>query len=295
MRASTPLPLVALAASLRWVVLAVAVVAAPISEAAAQPSKAKAPAVRSGKPASPKVDVGPAVQKLRSGDEAQIRAGLDDLRMAGSGAAAGALAVADLLSRGLAEPLTIQAIDTLGDLESESGSAALAQYATHRTLAVRRAAVKALTRTKGAGAAQALRRALGDADAQVRGNAAAGLGGLGAKDAVPDLILALDHRVNEAAASIGLLCDAQQCVELAAKLGKLPFDVITGGLELVLSRPSGELSDDVKIKVVERVRALGTAEAGRFLGDVQKHLPRDASSRLKQAVSDGLHATGGSQ
>jgi hypothetical protein len=156
--------------------------------------------------------------------------------------------------------------------------------------------VRALTRTKGAGAAQALRRALGDSDAQIRGNAAAGLGSLDARGAVPDLFAALDHRVNEAAASIGMLCDAQQCLELAGRIGKLPFDVVTSGLEPMLSRPSAQLADDVKLKVLERVRSLNTAEANRFLRDVQAHLPKDASPRLEQAVDDAVRATvGGSR
>lgn len=238
----------------------------------------------------------PALQKLRSGDEGQIRAALDDLRIAGSGAAPAALAVAELLSKGLTEPLTHQAIDTLGDLESPEGSAVLAQYATHRNVVLRRAAVKALTRTRGPSAASALRRALADSDAQVRGNAASGLGGMKGKDAVADLFVALDHKVTEAAASLGQLCDPEQCEQLAGKLGKLPFEVVTSGLEQVLFRPANDLSDDAKIKVLERLRELGTGEAHRFLRDVESRLPKEASARLRQALAQAVKATaGGSQ
>ena len=138
---------------------------AGVTNVAAQPAKAPAP-----KPATvAKADIGPSVQKLKSGEEGQVRAALDELRIAGPGAASAAPAVAEALARGLNEPLTRQAIDTLADLESEGGSAILAQYATHRTVAIRRSAVLALTRTKGPAAVPALRRALGDADAQVRG------------------------------------------------------------------------------------------------------------------------------
>lgn len=284
MRAPTSFP------ALRRVALALALTCVGESSVSAQPAKAPA-----AKPAG-KVDVGPAVQKLKSGDEAQIRAGLDDLRIAGSGASGAAPAVAELLARGLSEPLAQQAIDTLGDLESPEGSAVLAQYAAHRTVAIRRSAVKALTRTKGPAAAAALRKALGDADAQVRGNAASGLGALKAKDAVPDLFAALDHKVNEAAASIGQLCNAEQCDQLAGKLGKLPFDVVTGGLEPVLFRPASDISDDAKIKLIGRLRELGTGEANRFLKDVEKRLPKEASPRVRQAVEQAVKATtGGSQ
>src|SRR5690606_27269682 len=136
--------------------------------------------------------------------------------------------------RGLSMPLTEAAIETLADLESDKGSAVLAQYAQHRALKVRRAAVQALPRTKGAPAVPALGRALSDPDPNVRGTAASGLGALQAKDAVGDLFVALDHRVNEAAASIGQLCAKEQCEALAGKLGALPFDVVTPGLDQLL-------------------------------------------------------------
>jgi HEAT repeat protein len=262
------------------------------SSAHAQQQQPPKPA---GKPPA-KIDVAPAVQKLKSGDEGQIRAALDDLRLGATAAAAAAPAVAEVLTKGLSEPLTQQAIDTLGDLESPEGSPALALYATHRTVAIRRSAVKALTRTKGPAAGAALKRALGDADAQVRGNAASALGALKAKDAVPDLFVALDHKVNEAAASIGQLCNAEQCDQLASKLGKLPFDVVTGGLDPILFRPVADVSEDTKIKVLGRLRELGTAEANRYLKDVEKRLPKETSPRIKQAVEQAVKATsGGSQ
>lgn len=260
------------------------------------PPTAAAPATKPSAPKAPPpaINVGPVVQKLKSGDEGQIRAALDELRIASTGGAAAAPTVVEVLSKGLSEPLAHQAIDTLGDLESAEGSAILAQYSSHRTVAIRRAAVKALTRTKGAAAAAALKRSLGDADPQVRGNAAAGLGALKAKDAVPDLFIALDHKVNEAAASIGQLCTAEQCDQLGSKLGKFPFDVVTSGLDQVIFR--ADVAEDTKIKVLGRLRELGTAEANRFLKDVEKRLPKEASPRLKQAVEQAVKATtGGSQ
>jgi HEAT repeat protein len=273
------------------VVLTIAMVAGGV---AAQP--AKPPPKAAPKAAPVKADVGAALQKLKSNDEAQIRAGLDELKHAASGASNAAPQVVDVLSKGLSEPLTHLAIDTLGELENPESSPILAQYATHRTLTLRRGAVKALTRTKGAAAAAALRRALGDADAMVRNSAAAGLGALKAKDAIGDLFIALDHKLNEAAASIGQLCNAEQCEQLAGKLGKLPFDVVTTGLDPVLFRPSSEVSDDTKIKVVGRLVELGTAESNRFLKDVEKRLTKETSARLRQSVEQGVKATtGGSQ
>lgn len=268
-------------------------------DASAQPKKpgAGAPADKDGKkgaaPASPAVDVKPIVTKLKSGDEGQIKEALDDARLAGPGASAAAPAVADVLARGLSSGMTQSAIETLGDLESEAGSSAIAPFATHRNPKIRRAAAKALTRTKGAAAGAALKRALSDSDPVVRGTAASGLGALKAKDAVPELFVALDHRVNEAAASIGQLCNVEQCEQLAAKLGKLPFDVVTGGLDQVLFRPATEINDDAKVKIVGRIREQGTIEGNKFLRDVQKRWPATGSKRVRQVIDQAVMATAG--
>lgn len=243
--------------------------------------------------AAPPVDVKPIVAKLKTGDEAQIKDALDEARLAGPGGAAAAPAVAEVLTVGLSLPLTQSAIETLGDLESDTGSAVLAKYASHRNAKLRRAAVKALTRTKGAPAAPALKHSLSDSDAVVRGTAASGLGSLKARDAVPELFVALDHRVNEAAASIGQLCTMDQCEQLAAKLGKLPFDVVTGGLDQVLFRPAADINDDAKVKIIGRIREQGTMEGNKFLKDVQKRWPAGWSARVRQAIDQAVMATAG--
>lgn len=248
---------------------------------------------KGGAAAPAPVDVKPIVAKLKTGDEAQIKDALDEARLAGPSGAAAAPAVAEVLTRGLSLPLTQSAIETLGDLEADTGSAALAQYTSHRNAKVRRAAVKALTRTKGAAAGTALKRALSDGDAVVRGTAASGLGALKAKDAVPELFVALDHRVNEAAVSIGQLCNPEQCEQLAAKLGKLPFDVVTGGLDQVLFRPPTDVSDDAKVKIIGRIREQGTIEGNKFLKDVQKRWPAGWSPRVRQAIDQAVMATAG--
>jgi HEAT repeat protein len=252
--------------------------------------KKKAPTAAAPAP----IDVKPIVAKLKTGDEARIKEGLDEARLAGPTGAAAAPVVAEILTRGLSLPLTQSAIETLGDLESDAGSAALAQYASHRNAKVRRAAVKALTRTKGVPAGAALKRALSDNDAVVRGTAASGLGALKAKDAVPELFIALDHRVNEAAASIGQLCSVDQCELLATKLGKIPFDVVTGGLDQVLFRPAADVNDDAKVKIIGRIREQGTIEGNKFLRDVQKRAAgAGMSARVKQAIDQAVMATAG--
>jgi HEAT repeats len=256
-----------------------------------------------GAQAKPKAaDAGPraipmpadALKRLRSADLDQIKSALDDVRTSGKGGAAAAPVIAELLERGLPPVLTQAAIDTLADTEAEAGSGALSVYAHHRNVQLRRAAVQALAKTRGAVAVQTLRAALSDPDPGVRGLSATGLGNMKAKDAVGDLFVALDHKVNEAAASIGQLCAGSECERLAGKLGSVPFDVVTSGLDQVLFRPAGDVSDDLKVKIVGRVRELGTGEANRFLRTVQDKWPKTWSQRVKQSIDQAVLATSGS-
>ena len=128
----------------------------------------------------------------------------------------------------------------------------------------------------------------------MRGLSATALGEMKAKEAVGDLFVALDHKVEEAAASIGQLCEPSDCERLAGKLGNVPFDVMTGGLDQVLLRGAKDVDDETKIKIVGRVRELGTAEANQFLKDVQIKWPAKSSPRVKQAIDQAVIATSGS-
>jgi HEAT repeat protein len=250
---------------------------------------------RAKPPAAPAIALSPdVVQKLKSNDTAQVKGALDEVRMAGKGAASVAPEVAGLLDRGVTAPLAIDVLDTLADLEVDSTNASIVPYLMHRNVKVRQAAAKALVHTKGPAAAKALRKSLSDSDGMVRGVAASGLGTLKAKDAVPELFVALEHRVGEAAAAVGQLCNAEECEKLMTYLGRQPFDVISGGLDQILFRPTSEVSEDTKVKVVGRVRELGTPEANKFLRDVQKRWRPQDSVRVKQAIEQGVQATGGS-
>jgi HEAT repeat protein len=233
-------------------------------------------------------------KRLKSGDAVQIKGALDDVRLAGRGGAVAIPAIGELLRQGLSPTLTQAALETLADTESEAASDVLGWYAHHRNPALRRTAVEALARTGGASAARTLRAALSDSDPAVRGTAATALGNLKVRDAVRDLFAALEHKVPEAAASLGTLCSGAECERLADKLGSLPFDVVTTGLDEVLLRPPSEVNDDLKIKIVGRVRELGTAEAHHFLKGVQTRWPARGSQRIKQAIDQAVQATASS-
>ncbi len=252
-----------------------------------------APPAASGKAAAPAALGATTKDDLASGDAAKVRAALDDVRMGGTANASLAPVVADLLQRGLTAPITLAAIETLGDLESETASPVLATYAQHRNLKVRQAAIRALLKTRGPAATRALRRGLSDADPMIRGLSATGLGAQKAKDALPDLLLALDHRVNEATAAIGQLCGPAECDALTAKLGKLPLDVVTSGLDQAFFR--ADVGEESRLKVIAKLRELSTAEAGKYLRDVQRRATT-ATPRVKQAMEQALSAMpGGAQ
>jgi hypothetical protein len=99
--------------------------------------------------------------------------------------------------------------------------------------------------------------------------------------------------VNEAAVSIGQLCSVEQCEQLASKLGKFPFDVVTGGLDQVLFRPPTDVNDDAKVKIIGRIREQGTIEGNKFLRDVQKRWTAGWSPRVRQAIDQAVLATAG--
>jgi HEAT repeat protein len=234
------------------------------------------------------------LSKLKSQDPAQIREALDDARLVGAKATPAVPLVASLLNAGLPYPLAQSAIDTLGDIGSADGLAALLPYAHHRDPKVRRAAVRATARVAGASNALALTTltgALSDPDIQVRAAAATGLGSLKSKSAVKDLFLALHHRIYEAAVSIGQVCDPQDCDALVAELGAIPFDVITTGFDAMLFRPNNEVSEAAKVALVVRMRDVGTRDANKFLRGIQGRWPKNGSEKVKRELDAAVLAT----
>jgi len=259
---------------------------------AASPSVAPVASTR----AAPTASVSSAiVRKLRSSDEGQVRAGIDEVRAAGAAAkgGAGAREIAALLERGATLELTCAALDALGDVDAEGWAETLAGYLAHKSAPVRMAAARAIGRARGDRAASPLRRALADRDARVRELAATALAGLKARDAVPDLFIAFERRVGAAAFALGRLCAGAECDRLIGAVGPRPLDDVKAGLDELLARADAGVSDDAKVKAVQRVRAIAGPDANRFLLDVQKRWPKDGAPRVKQAIDQAVLATGG--
>ena len=227
------------------------------------------------------------------GEKDRVIAALKQLGKAKSVDAA--MAVSGVLRRGGSPEVLEEALKAAGKLKEEASSTSIAPYLRHRNDSIRREAAKAIVKTKGKAAVDALRLALRSGDAVVRGTAASGLGALGAKEALDDLFTAFDHRVAEAAGSIGQVCDKDKCADFASRLGKMQFDVMTSGFDQILFRPADQIGDDEKIRVIGQLRELGTAEVSKYLADVSERWPAGWSARVKQAIDAGTKATKGSQ
>jgi HEAT repeat protein len=249
---------------------------------AAKAEKAKAEKA----PPKAKLDVQAVQKALESGDEAKTLEALDTVTK--NGDPAGAALVEALLGRGASVTVLSRAIETLGILGQPSSGAALAPYAQHRTPELRRAALRALVATKAPNAGDVLRRALHGSDASQRAIAARGLGELNVRAAVPELFTVLPKDVAEAAQSLGVLCVADECEKLVGFLGRLRFEVMESAIVPLLLRPQADVSDDLKLRLIERLRRMATQPANQLLQTALAKFPPDGSPKVKTGIERAL-------
>jgi hypothetical protein len=270
--------------------LALALATAAPAASAQAPKPAPAKPAKPGKPAAApaksKLDL-PGLQKaLESGDESKTLEALETI--AKSGDAAGAPLVEGLLMRGASVTVLSRAIETLGILAQPSSGGALAPYAQHRNAELRRAALRALIATKSPIAGDVLRKALHGSDPAGRSIAARGLGELNVRAAVPELFSVLPKDVAEAARSLGMLCVGPECDKFIGLLGKLSFEVMESGMVPLLLRPQADVSDELKIKLIERLRRMATQPANQLLQTALAKFPADGSPAVKKALERAL-------
>lgn len=272
------------------IALLVATAAAPVLLSAEDTALAAPPA-----PSAPpvKLDAKALEAALAAPTEAPVLEALGTIQQAGAAGAPLAPAVEKLLERGTTVAIGKAAMDALGAVGKPSSSAALRPYLQHRTPELRRAAVRNLAKTKGPDAIAGFREGLRSEDGMVRGFSASGLGALGAKEATADLFLALDRGVVEAAGAAGQLCTGADCQKLARYLGKLPFEIVTSGLDAVLFR-TPPLDEALLLDVVAAVRELATPEAGKYLADVASRWPATGSAKVKKALDQAVAMIPGS-
>lgn len=296
MRTYTPAPSVALALALGLAFLGLGGSALGQTKGTGKKRSGKPAAVAATAAAAAPVMDGKAakavVEKLVSRDATQVVDGLAVATAAGAAGAPVAPAIETILSRGSTLPIAKAAIEALGAIGVSSSSAVLRPYLHHRAPELRRAAARAIGSTRGPEALAAFKDGLRSIDGQVRGFSATGLGTLGAPEALPELFLALDRNVSEAAASIGQLCSGADCNKFIARLGKEPFDVMTSGLDPILFR-SPPFSDEVLVRLIGDIRELGTPEAGRYLADVLSRFPASGSKRVRQSLDSAVSSLPG--
>jgi HEAT repeat protein len=257
-----------------------------IGLAAAAPS----PAAAQNKPAAGKktLNLERLRSELESGVEQRILQALRQVEQAGSEGALALPLVEALVKRGASVPVCLQALTVVASFRRPSSSESIAPYVRHRSAEVRRAAARALSETGGPVAVSALRGALRSSDASVRAMAAEGLGKLGDASAVPDLLVALERGVAEAAPSIGRLCAVEQCTQFVGGLDKLEMGVMLSGLKELLPRPAVHIPDDFKIQLIGRMAAKKHEQLDKFLRELLERGLPNASLRVKQALEQAL-------
>ncbi len=242
-----------------------------------------------------RLDAKEAAAAILGNQPAKIGEAIDRARAAGKDGGGQALvpAIVKRLERGLPKDLLKKALETLAALENPAAADVAEQYLAHRDADVRIAAVNCLGAVKGPIAVRGLRTALGDLDPRVHALAATHLGALKAPEAIPDLVIALDKGVNEAAASIGMLCDAKSCDELLERLASRPFDVISSGIQQVVARAN--VPDEVKLKFVHAVQRLQTRKARDFLQDLRNAWPKGGSKTVEKSLDDAIKSLEGAK
>lgn len=253
---------------------------------AAAPKTGGAKAEKASPAPKSKLDVASLQKALESGDEAKAAAALDTI--AQSADPAGAAPVEQLLARGASVTLLARAIETLGILGQPGSGAALVPYAQHRTPELRRAALRALIATKSPLAGDVLRRALHGNDAAQRSIAARGLGELNVRAAVPELFSVLPKDVAEAAQSLGQLCTQAECEKFMDLLGRLRFEIMESGIVPLLLRPAVDVPDELKLKLIERLRRMATQPTNQLLQTALAKFPPDGSPKVKRGLERAL-------
>jgi HEAT repeat protein len=245
-------------------------------------------ALAQDKPSAKKsvLDLAKLKTELESGSEPRIMEALRTIEHAGKEGASAAPLVDALLGRGASVSVSLAAIKLAASLRQQASSSAIAPYVRHRSPEVRLAAVHALVETNGPVAAQALRQALRCNDPAIRAVAPAGLVRLGDRSAVPELLVALDRGLLEAAPAVGQLCSAAQCSALGARFGRVPLQPMLDASGHVLGR--ADVPDEAKIELIAKIGARSEPAARQFLARQLERHKTSGSARVREALEKAL-------
>jgi hypothetical protein len=225
-----------------------------------------------------------AIALLASPRRDDVRTGLETLGLSATPTAV--TAIANRVRLGLDAELLDLALTTLRIQNRPEAGPVLVELARHRRTEIRARALEAVAACRPAGARDVLVRGLSDLDATVRAAAATGLGDLEARDAVPALILALEHGVAEAALPIGKLGNQDEVRVLVTLLGRVPFATVSSGVALLLAR--ADLPARFRLDLVAKLHELGTGEVRTFLEETLPSVPGGANDPVRRAIDTAI-------
>lgn len=225
-----------------------------------------------------------AIAQLSSSRREDVQAGLETLGLSATETAV--TAIAQRIRQGLDAELLDLALTTLRVQNSPAAGPVLIELARHRRAEIRARALDAIAASRPAGAREALVRGLADLDPTVRAAAATGLGEIEARDAVPELIRALERGLPEAAAPIGKLGNVEQARTLVTLLGRVPFAALAQGVASLLTR--ADLPQRFRLDVVARLHELGTGEIRTFLDETLPSVPGGANDPVRRAIETAI-------
>ncbi len=197
----------------------------------------------------------------------------------------------DRVRTGLPRGLLDVAIDTLFLLADRAAAPLLIDLSAHRRPEVRVRALEVLGRLKYAPAERTLSRALGDLVPEVRKAAAEGLGELGQHASAPVLMRAFERDVEGSARALGRVASSDDVPRLLEFVERVSLSRLTPMFEALLARR--EISEAAKLRCVDKLSSLDTEEARAELSALLAQLPREASPRLRRALTEAAQPSSG--
>ena len=223
-----------------------------------------------------------AVAFIQSTDRAKVQRGMLAVREAKGGP--GGAALAQRIREGLPPDLLALAMDTLAGLPRSPASAVFGELCRHRRAPVRAKAMDAVVAVRLPSAQKLLIGGLSDADPEVRRATASGLRRLGARGAIPALLIALGQGVSDAAPAIAELATAEDVPRVVGALGGMGVDALAPALRGLLLRR--DLAASAKLQIVAGLAADVQAPASQQLLVLVARKAREAP--VRRAAGDAL-------
>ena len=205
-------------------------------------------------------------------------------------AAIGEAGVVPLLEKRMREGLPVDllaaALDALSLLQKPSAAPVLQELMLYRDPKIRIAAIQAFVALGPKHTPQAealLVRRLGDGDPGVRAAAAAGLGELSVRSALPSLFKAFEKGIQGSGGALSKLAAPEHLDRIVGYLGVYPFENVAPILLGLLER--ADFAEGAKLRVIEEIQAVATPEARSALESVEDMDRKIVTVRVRRAAA----------